>query len=214
MSLAVGIAAAQAPQDPVPAAPIAGQARLGGIWKFNKDLSTDTSTMERSGQQPEPAGAGGRSGGGGGGGGYRGGGGGSRSGGGRGYGGGGGAGADPEQMLQFKALTREVAEAPERLTIVVSDVMVEFTDEEGVVRKFATNGKKEKIDLGTARVDSQSKWDSTGVLTIEMTAGSARLTEMFQVTVEGHMLVETMKLQVEGASSSAPVPKRIFDRSE
>lgn len=210
MALAVGLGPVRASQDAPPATLMAAQARLGGVWKFNKDLSTDTSTMGRS-AQPQDPGPGSSRGGGGGGGSYGGGGGRSRGGGGgRGYGGGG---ADPEQMLQLKALTREVAEAPDRLTIVVSDAIVEFTDDQGVVRKFTTSGKKEKIDLGTSKVDVQSKWDA-GVLTIEMSAGSAKLTETYQVTIEGHVLIETMKLQTGSGSTSAPVPKRIFDKSE
>jgi len=115
-------------------------------------------------------------------------------------------------MLQFRALTREEAEAPDRLTIVVSPSVVEFTDDQGVVNKFTTNGKKEQIALGAMKVDATSKWDQD-VLTIELAAGQAKLTEMYQVTVEGHALVETMKLQNGSGTAPGALPvKRIFDR--
>jgi hypothetical protein len=192
--------------------PPALSSRLGGIWTFNKDLSTDVGAL----QNPDPsAGAGGRSGGGGGGG---------RSGGGRGgyggyggRGGGGGAGtaAQGPEVAQQHALMRELTNIPERVTIVVKDDYVEFTDQDGVVRKFTTNDKKQSVDLGGVKVDGQSKWDAD-VLTIVLSAGSAKLTETYRLTVQGHMLVEELAVHINGRAAGAggaPI-KRIFDHAE
>jgi len=194
----------QAPAD-------TNSARLGGIWNLNHELSTDTSNL-----LSEPTagsgsgGSGSRSGGGGGGGGGR------RGGGGRGgYGGRGGSTtqSSSEQALEARALGREVAEPPARITVVVADEATTFTDDQGVVRKFTTNGKKESIDLGGAHVDSVSKWDN-GVLTIELTAGSVKVTETYQVTVQGHEMVVELKSTggPRGGANAVPV-KRIYDKA-
>jgi len=184
--------------------PPASEARLGGIWKLNHDLSTDTSGFGR--QTPQASGQSGSSGRMG-----------SRGGGRGGFRGGSGASGsstNSEQMLQLRTLTGEVANAPDRLTIVVSAATTEFTDDQGVVRKFDTSGKKGQIDIDGTKVDVQSKWDQD-VLTIELTAGHAKLTETYQVTIEGHALVETMKLQTGSDTGSQSLPvKRIFDKVE
>jgi hypothetical protein len=191
---------------PAPSAP----GRLGGIWVFNKDLSTDVDALQNPVATP---GSGGRTGGGGGG----------RSGG-RGYGGRGGGGggggrtggtAEGPEAAQQHALLRELTLVPERLVIVVTDESVEFTDQDGVVRKFVTNDKKQSIELGATKVDAQSKWDAS-VLTIVLSAGSAKLTETFRLTVQGHMLVEELAVQMNGrAPNGAGTPiKRVFDHAE
>jgi len=199
-------------QAPAPApAPAANQipTALGGIWKFNKDLSSDTSKLQtQADNTPAGSGATGHSRGG--------------FGGGFGRGGGGGGGrsqASTEQGLQTRALLREMAEPPAQVTIVVGDGTTTFTDDQGTVRKFATNGKKESIDLGTAKVDSVSKWDG-GTLTVEMTGGSFKLTETYQLTVQGHALVveltstNSSSRNGTGAGTTAVPVKRIYDRVE
>jgi len=198
-------------QTPAPAsAPAANQSpsALGGIWKFNKDLSSDTSKLQtQADNTPATSGATGRPRGGFGG--Y-----------GRGGGGGGGGGrsqTSAEQALQTRALLREMAEPPAQVTVVVEEDTTTFTDDQGAVRRFTTNGKKESIDLGTAKVDSVSKWDG-GTLTVEMTGGSFKLTETYQLTVQGHALVVELK-STNSASKNANGPgttavpiKRIYDR--
>jgi hypothetical protein len=190
----------QAPADTNPA-------RLGGIWNLNRDLSSDTSNLLSEPSSGSSSGSGGRSGGSGGRRGGRGGG---------GYGGRGGSApqANSEQTLDARALTREVAEPPARLTVVITDDTTTFTDDEGVVRKFTTNGKKESIELGGAHVDSVSKWEF-GVLTIDLTAGSVKLTETYQVTVQGHEMVVELKTTggPRGGANAVPV-KRIYDKAD
>jgi hypothetical protein len=214
-------AAAQDPtppqtQAPAPAptpTPNLSPSALGGIWKFNKELSSDTSKLQTQAdntpQTSAPPAAGGHHGGYGGG-----------MGGGMGRGGGGGVGrsqTSTEQGLQTRALLREMAEPPDQVIIVVTDATTTFTDDQGAVRKFTTDGKKESIDLGTAKVDSVSKWDG-GTLTVEMTGGNFKLTETYQLTVQGHALVVEMKSATSGSkNSNAPVGsavplKFIFDK--
>jgi hypothetical protein len=188
-------------------------AAFGGIWKFNKELSSDTSKLQT---QAENAAA-------------------STDGGGAkrrrgsagfgGHGGGGGRGGgtsgsgSSSAALQTRALMREMADAPAQLTIVVTDTSSTMTDDQGVVHKFTTDGKKEAIDLGSAQVDGVSKWDG-GTLTVELTGGAFKLTETYQLTVQGHALVEELKGTGSasgrngGAGASAVPVKRIFDKAD
>ncbi len=202
-------------QAPAPApapTPAANQSptALGGVWKFNKELSSDTSKLQAQAdntpQTSAPPAGGGHHGG---------------YGGGMGRGGGGGFAptnqGNTEQGLQRRALLREMAQPPDQLNIVVTDETTSFTDDQGFVLKFTTDGKKESIDLGTAKVDSVSKWDG-GILTVEMTGGNFKLTETYQLTVQGHALVVEMKSATSGSkNTNAPVGsavpvKFIFDK--
>ncbi|HKW01188.1 MAG TPA: hypothetical protein VJN96_15290, partial [Vicinamibacterales bacterium] len=121
---------------------------------------------------------------------------GSRGGGGGGRGGyGGGAGGGQplsnEQMLEARAIMREMMDAPDVLNVVASTEAVSFTTDEGIVRKFAIDGKKENVDFGTAKVDVTTKWDNNK-LSQDLELGSLKMTRTFQVTDEGHQLIVTV----------------------
>ncbi len=200
----------------LPNAPADIAARLSAQWRLNKDLSSLPAPPE-AGQPGNGGGApgagsggyGGRRGGGGSGGGH---------GGGRGgYGGGRGSrsGMSQEQMLEVRAVLREMTEAPDVLNVVAAVDAVSFTSEDGTVRKFTIDGKKEKIDIATAKIDASSKWD-TGRLVQEISVGSLKLERTFQVTEEGHQMVVTVTVQggggqARGQTARAPV-KAIYDR--
>jgi hypothetical protein len=220
---AQGTPAQDKPGDAAPAPKIAG------LWKLNHELSALPEGQSGAATQSGGQGSGGRTGsgrggsGGGGGGGGRGGyGGGGRGGyggggGGRGgYGGGGGGGGmSSEQMLDMRALAREMAEAPEALTIVATPAEVTFTDDQGVVRKYKTNAKKEKVEMSGGKVEATSKWEGS-VLEQELTAGQLKVKTSYQTTVEGNQLVVTISTEGGGRAGAGGNPrppiKRIYDR--
>jgi hypothetical protein len=181
-----------------------GPTKLSGVWTLNKELSTDTSQMGQ--QAVTPNGGTDRGGGGGG----------RRTGGGRrgGFGGGGrsGTGANQEQMAQMRALWREITETPAQVTIVATASAVTFTDDQGMVRKYAVSGKKESIDLGTAKIDATTKWDHD-VLVQDMTGGSLKASWKYQVTIEGHQLVVTITTEGGQRNGGPATPiTRIYDK--
>lgn len=208
--------------------------KIVGLWKLNHELSALPEAQSGAASQPGGQTAGGRRGGGGGGGGGYGGGTGGTGGGGRGgYGGGGGGGRGgygggggrggasagggmtSEQMLDMRALAREMAEAPETLTIVATPADVTFTDDQGVVRKYKTNDKKEKIEMSGAKIEATSKWEGL-VLEQELVAGQLKVKTSYQTTVEGNQLIVTIATEGAGRAGAGGSPrppiKRIYDR--
>jgi len=214
-------AADRSPQDrPTPdAAATPSPSRLTGLWHFNKELSTPPPDDGQQGAQPGGA-RGGPGGGGGrgrpGGGGFGGGGLGGRGGG---FTGGRNSSGNAEDLIKMRALRRELSEPPDVLTIVVGASDVTMTDGHGLTRKFKTDAKKQEIELEPGvKIEATSKWDAD-VLTQELTAGQLNVTETYQVTVQGHMMVITIESNAgggrnRGGSGQAAASKYVYERSD
>jgi hypothetical protein len=233
-----------------PMTPAAAAERMSAQWKLDKDLSSLPSSPESlsgsgNGGSSGRGGYGGSGGGGSyGGGGRRGYGGRGGSGGGGGGGGqrGGGSGMSQDQMLEARAVLREMSDPPQVLNVVASPDSIQLTSDDGTVRKFTTNGKKEQVDLGTAKIDSTSSWGD-GKLTQDISIGSLKIERTFQVTDQGNQLIVAVRMpgrnggggggasspggnggansrggsggggQTSGPSSGAPI-KAIYDRAQ
>jgi hypothetical protein len=123
-----------------------------------------------------------------------------------------------DDMLKMRELMRQLRDAPAILNIVVAPSDVTMTDDQGIVHKFKTDGKKQQVEFGTAKIDTTSKWDAD-TLGLEMAAGPMKVKETYQVTTQGHMLVVTIQQAASGGSGAAPgaqaTPvKFIYDRVE
>ena len=198
-------AAAQSKTTPPPLS----SSKFVGVWQFNKDLSSPTPDAQSTTPR-QPSGRVGRVGGGGFGG--------RGGGGGGGFGGRGGAGGgtDQTQMLQARKLITEVMTPPETVTIVADETTVTFTDDHGVIRKYTTNGKKEKVDIGGPKIDSTTKWDGAS-LTQDLGIGDAKVTETYTISDDGNQLTEVISIKNSGAGqygnrggggSGGPAPSR------
>jgi len=223
----------RAKQDRTP--PAAGNspvpARFSGQWRLNTDLSTPVPDDENAATGGRAGGRGGRPAGGGGGGmGRRGGGGGGFGGGfgGRGgaggYGGGGGgerSSMSSEDTLKLHAIRREFTEMPGGLTIVASPSQVILTSDEGRVRKFATDGKKQELDLLTAKVDVTSTWVED-MLTQQWSSGRTGFAVTSQLTSENKILVISIapapdkndKNDPAAPAGGGPLAKYVYERVE
>ena len=199
---ASGAAVAQAPST-VSAASQPAADRLNGIWDLNRDLST-----KPMGAPGEPGAEGGRGGGRPGGGGGRGGG--MRGGGGRGGGGGGGGGAD--DMRKARSVMQEIGQSPSRLTILSRDRALTLTDPEGVVRKFALSGKKEKVAINGSTVEVTSKWNGD-VVTQVFKVGSTKFERTVETTTDGHQLVITVTPKGSGGPAGPSFMRYVYDRA-
>jgi hypothetical protein len=220
IALGSGVAAAPGQEaSRVQAAPADAAGRLSGRWKFDADLSSPQPAQQAGQPNGGSSGSGGTSGGGGygGGSGRRPGGGGFGGGGFGGGGRGGGRGADrgsETQMLQTRAVMREMTQAPVELVVIATPASLETTDDQGTVRKFTTNGKKETVDLGTAKVEVTSSW-AAGILTQRIEAARLKVMRTYQVTDQGDHLIVTVTMQGGGRGQQNATPvKQIFDRVE
>jgi len=125
----------------------------------------------------------------------------------------GGGGASPDDLRKARAIMQELGQSPERLTIVSRPDAVTLTDTEGVVRKFVTDGKTDKVAINGNTIEVKSKWDGEA-LTQEFKAGSAKFTRTLETTVEGHQLVITVTPNGGGGGAAGPAVMRfVYDHA-
>jgi hypothetical protein len=190
---------AQAPSAVAPT----GAASLAGQWRFNADQSVDAEAMAVAAGTPLGGGVAGPGGYGRGGG--MGGGGGTFGGGFR------GSGISSKETLELRAMLREANQPPELLNIVVGPQVISFTNHEGVVRKVTANGKKEKVDLTTADVDSTTRWEQ-GTLVQDMKVGSVKVRRTWHVAPETRQLIVGVTVDYGNRNAQPTVAKFVFDR--
>ncbi len=184
-------------------APAAAHPNIDGAWVLNRDMGDP---MQRGG------GGGGESSDGGGGGGHR------RGGGGGGYGvsamghGGGMGGGGPmsdeqkQEMERRRALMKELLQPSDRMNVTVENDMVTFTESDGRVRKFKTDGKKEKHQFDNGTVETKSKWDNSG-LVIETDLNGTKLTQTYTIAAgERRQLVLATKMEGGGGGGMGHAP--------
>lgn len=90
------------------------------------------------------------------------------------------------------ALIRELGQSPETLTIVLHDAALNITDSDGVSRKFAVDGKTEKVAIGGDSIEVKSRW-TDDTLEQEFKVGSTSLVRTLETTTDGHQLVITVR---------------------
>jgi len=150
---------------------------LTGAWALNRDLSDKPPV-------PGPDGAGADAG-------RRGGGGAFGGGGGRGRAG--GPGGQRPNVEDMQAM-RQLMEPPTRLTITQTSSDVTITDGDGRSRKFSTNGKSEKHQLGNRTVDTKTQWD--GARLVKQTSlGGMKATETYTLMTDRRRLTVNVKLE-------------------
>ncbi|TAK14974.1 MAG: hypothetical protein EPO35_08735 [Acidobacteria bacterium] len=203
LALASGVAAQDPPKTEVlalarPMTPVEAAARLTGKWKLNEELSPPL----RAGSSPLAAsGQGGPQ---------------------RGRAGGNGRPVpyerqrlEQERQIRLRALYRELATAPETLTLTLSLATAKFVDPDGLERLVNINNKKEKLDLGTTVVDSRTRWDGTS-LTIELEGGEdLKIVEIFELSPTGTQMLVTLRAGDEHAANVRGLRgqvQRVYDR--
>lgn len=204
--LALPSAQAAVPQTPQESAPV----RLNGVWDLNKDLSTKP--LAAPGEPGTQGGrGGGRPGGGGGGSSIPGGIGGGRGGGMR---GGGRENGSPDDLRKARAIMEELMRSPARLTIASKPESVSITDPDGVIRKFVSDGKTDKVAINGNTIEVKSKWDGE-VLNQEFKAGSNKFLRAIETTIDGHQLVLTITPKGNGGGVAGPSFMRfVYDRND
>ena len=171
-------------------APAAERPKIEGAWMLNRDIGDRPG---RSGGMPDDQGGGGH---------RRGGIGGGMGGGmhGGGYGGGGMGGGQMSdeqraEMQRRRNLAREVLTPANRLNITVDGDIVSFTDPDGRVKKYKTDGKKEKHQFDNGTVETKSKWEA-GALVIETSLdGGMKFTQSYSLVSDHRELMVQTKME-------------------
>ena len=177
-------------------APAADHPNIDGAWVLNRDMGDQ---MQRSGGESGDSEGGG----------------GHRHGGGGGYGvsamgrgggmGGGGQMSDEQkqEMERRRALMKELLQPSARMNVTVENDIVTFTESDGRVRKFKTDGKKEKHQFDNGTVETKSKWDNTGLVIETALQNGMKLTQTYTVAAgERRQLVLATKMEGGGGGMS------------
>jgi len=177
-------------------APAADHPNIDGAWVLNRDMGDQ---MQRGGGESGDSEGGG----------------GHRHGGGGGYGvsamgrgggmGGGGQMSDEQkqEMERRRALMKELLQPSARMNVTVENDIVTFTESDGRVRKFKTDGKKEKHQFDNGTVETKSKWDNTGLVIETALQNGMKLTQTYTVAAgERRQLVLATKMEGGGSGMS------------
>jgi len=180
-------------------APTADHPKIDGAWVLNRDMG-----------EPLQRGGGSDSGDGEGGGAHRRGGGGygvSAMGHGGGMGGGQMSDEQKQELERRRALMKELLQPSDRMTLTVENDMVTFTESDGRVRKFRTDGKKEKHQFDNGTVETKSKWDNSGLVIETDLQSGMKLTQTYTIAAgEKRQLVLATKMEGGGGGGMGHAP--------
>ena len=180
-----------------------------GAWTLNKSASDLGVAGDNNGQGGD--GQDGRRGDGSGGGGGRRRGGGGGFGGGFGRGGGGGFGGQqqtPEQReaaQRMRDALRAELQAPDHMTVVLSNTTLIITTPDGHTTRIATDGSKVKDE--STGVERKSKWDAGKLVSEVSGLGRGKITETYSVNGEPRQLL--VKLEIDGPRKTTQT--RVYD---
>jgi len=119
---------------------------------------------------------------------------------------------EPEAVLQARAALREVQPPPASLFINFSATDVTFTTTDGTIRRFATDGKRQNLQLGDVRASTTTTWMPNGTLSQELQGGPLRLFRKWAVSDDGTQLIVTVRAE-GGADRSPPPPMMmVYDK--
>jgi len=174
-------------------------AAVAGAWRLNRDLSTKA-PQGMPGFGDDGGGRGRGAGGG-------------PPGGGMGGPPGGGMGGPPseEEMKRMRDIFREASESPEQIVIADGDGVVTITDSTGLVRKFATNYKKEKHQTTAGVLETKTKWEGAALVIETSAGGGLKVTRTYRLTPEGRQLMIEVKIENSNFPQKMPPMRFVYD---
>ena len=111
---------------------------------------------------------------------------------------------DKQEMQRMRDLTHEVLVAPTRLVISQDGDVVNFTDDEGHVRRYTANGKEERHQLTSGTVATKTRWeDGALVMELEIPHGM-KLSRHFAVAVAGDAKQLVVSTEIAGGDRGSP----------
>lgn len=108
-------------------------------------------------------------------------------------------------------LMREVLESPLLLMVSRDESTVTFTDGDGYVRKYTTNGKTEKHQMPSGTVETKTKWAGEA-LVLETEIGRVmRVTKTYTIEPDPWRLVVLTEMGGRRGGDAPPTLKAVYD---
>jgi len=176
---------------------------LTGTWKLNHDLTYDMdrlmNEMEAARAKAAKVGMGGMEG---------------KEGGEGWEGERGGRGAPSEQQKKRMQEMRALMQPPEQLTISDEGTVVSITDDKGRVRRYTTDGRKEKQKTDTGEIETKARWKDDGLEVETDLRNGVRVTETYANWVQDKQLVVTVSIESSGYRSGGQTLQRVYDAAQ
>jgi len=134
-----------------------------------------------------------------------------------GYGGGfygGDFGPTPDMIAQSRALSRDLLEVPEALTIKVSSDTVVITDDLKRERTYFTDGRKQKYQIGAASFEARTYWDGSHLRKEIEGAYGFRMTETYFLSADGSRMFVVVRVGQQKKDAPLVGFDRVYDRIE
>jgi hypothetical protein len=118
-----------------------------------------------------------------------------------------------EQKKRMQEL-RALMEPPGQLTIADEGTVVSITDDKGRVRRYTTDGKKEKQKTDTGEIETKARWKDEG-LEVETDLGNGvKLLETYANWVQDKQLVVTVLIESSRYRGAGQTLQRVYDAAQ
>jgi hypothetical protein len=112
----------------------------------------------------------------------------------------------------LKDLARDLLEIPESLSIKVTPEAVTFTDDLDRELTYATNGKKQKQQIGAAVFDARTTWDGVQLKKNISAAEGFKMTETYFLSTDAQRLFVIIRLGEQRKGAPVVGVNRVYDR--
>jgi len=97
---------------------------------------------------------------------------------------------DPQEAARARAALRDLAEAPEHLTIVQADQLLVLTAQDGRATRLSPDGRP--ISDEASGLQRTTRWDEGKLVSVITGPGGLKVTESYEVDSERHQLRVTL----------------------
>ena len=123
----------------------------------------------------------------------------------------GGRAAPTEEQKKRMQQVRALMEPPEQLTISDEGAAVSITDDKGRVRRYATDGKKEKQKTDTGEVETKARWKDESLEVVTDLGNGLSVTETYTNWVQDKQLVVTVLIESSRYRGAGQSLQRVYD---
>ena len=126
----------------------------------------------------------------------------------------GGRGAPTEEQKKRMQEIRAIMEPPEQLTISDEGTVVSITDDKGRVRRYTTDGRKEKQKTEAGEVEIKARWKGE-TLEVETDLGNGlQVFETYANWVQDKQLVVTVLIASSRYRGAGQSLQRVYDAAQ